>query len=425
MSFLLQSLAVISEPPGSWVYHLVVLFALEAVAAIAMSQWWARRSTTQARLAAAAGGMFLLRLLVLVTALLPDGAFFNSLIVTPPLDRAASALTLLLIVWSFAFPEPMRLADRAALSLALVILLALGVTWAWWARAVAAGEAFFNNSIQETGWETVKILLLVGGLALLGIRRKADWPPGMGLLAALLAGHVLHYFFPPANTHFPAAERLVEVATLPLLAAMIFRRAHAYAAPVGAVEAALPATAIAAPRPAPVRSPLRQFVETIVLTAVFYFSIDFATGRFHVEGASMEPTMRQDQYVLIDKLSYMFGHPERGDVVAFHHPNLPEQDLIKRVIGLPGETISILDEAVYVNAVKLDEPYIRAGPKYVGTWSLSSDEYFVLGDNRNRSSDSHRWGPVQRQSLIGKALFIYWPPGLWGLVPQPTYASSN
>lgn len=186
-----------------------------------------------------------------------------------------------------------------------------------------------------------------------------------------------------------------------------------------------PGEAAAVPvEPPPGKSLLREIIETILLTVVIYFAVNFATGRFRIEGSSMEPSMHPNQYVLVDKISYMLGAPQRGDVVVFNYPLATERDFIKRVIGLPGETVTVDGGVVTIDGQPLEEPYISAPPMYANTWTLGSDEYFVLGDNRNSSSDSHSWGPLNRQYLIGRAIFVYWPPTLWGLVPHYTYAGS-
>jgi signal peptidase I len=186
-----------------------------------------------------------------------------------------------------------------------------------------------------------------------------------------------------------------------------------------------PAEAEAVPiEPAPGKSLLREIIETVLLTVIIYVAVNFATGRFRIEGSSMEPSMHPNQYVLVDKISYMLGAPRRGDVVVFNYPLATERDFIKRVIGLPGETVTVEGGVVMVDGQPLEEPYIAAPPTYSNTWVLGADEYFVLGDNRNSSSDSHSWGPLHRQYLIGRAIFVYWPPTLWGLVPHYTYAGS-
>jgi signal peptidase I len=177
-----------------------------------------------------------------------------------------------------------------------------------------------------------------------------------------------------------------------------------------------------ATNPAPGKSLLREIIETVLLTVLIYLSVNFATGRFRIEGSSMEPSMHPNQYVLVDKLSYMIGNPKRGDVVVFNYPLATERDFIKRVIGLPGETVTVQGGVVSIDGKPLDEPYISAPPDYDNTWTLGPNEYFVLGDNRNSSLDSHSWGPLDRHYLIGRAVFVYWPPSLWGLVPHYSYA---
>ena len=179
-----------------------------------------------------------------------------------------------------------------------------------------------------------------------------------------------------------------------------------------------------APEPTPGKSLVREILETILLTVLIYLAVNFATGRFRIEGSSMEPSMQPNQYVLVDKISYRLAPPRRGDVVVFNYPLATERDFIKRVIGLPGETVNIRGGVVYVDGVALDEPYIAAPPNYENSWTMGPTELFVLGDNRNSSSDSHSWGPLDQQYLVGRAIFVYWPPTLAGLVPHYTYAGS-
>jgi len=174
-------------------------------------------------------------------------------------------------------------------------------------------------------------------------------------------------------------------------------------------------------KPSPVKSLLREIIETILLTVLIYVAVNFATGRFRVEGNSMEPSVHDSQYVLVDKISYELGYPQRGDVVVFYYPLGTERDFIKRVIGLPGETVSVAGGVVSVNGQPLAEPYIAAPPTYASSWPLGPNQYFVLGDNRNSSSDSHSWGPLDRKYLIGQAVLVYWPPRTWGLMPHYTY----
>lgn len=179
--------------------------------------------------------------------------------------------------------------------------------------------------------------------------------------------------------------------------------------------------------PKPGKSIWREIIETLLLTVFIYVAVNFSTGRFRVEGESMSPTFHTDQYVVIDKISYRLSEPERGDIVVFRYPfSQPnnERDFIKRVIGLPGETVHIEGGVVRVNGQPIDEPYIQSPPAYGGTWTLGPDEFFVMGDNRNNSSDSRSWGPLKRDFIIGRALFVYWPINALKWVSHYDYALS-
>jgi signal peptidase I len=123
----------------------------------------------------------------------------------------------------------------------------------------------------------------------------------------------------------------------------------------------------------------------------------------------MQPTLKQGYLLLVNKLAYKLGEPEYGDVIVFHYNGDQQEDYIKRVIGLPGDEVDIRDGVVRVNGMVLTEPYIMEVPGYTGTWSVPEGSLFVLGDNRNHSSDSHQWGYVQMDWVVGKALYVYWP----------------
>ena len=114
--------------------------------------------------------------------------------------------------------------------------------------------------------------------------------------------------------------------------------------------------------------------------------------------------------LFVNKLAYRFGSVERGDVITFHYPLDPKFSFIKRAIGLPGDVVEIQDGQVRVNGTVLNEPYIVTPPDYNGSWVVPPDSLFVLGDNRVDSADSHIWGFVPYQNLIGKVLMVYWPP---------------
>lgn len=152
-----------------------------------------------------------------------------------------------------------------------------------------------------------------------------------------------------------------------------------------------------------------EVLQTLIMAVILYFLIDVVVGRVRVENISMEPTLQEGQFILVNKLAYRLGDFQRGDVIIFHYPKQPDEDYIKRVIGLPGDMVKIEDGRVVVNGQVLNEPYIASPPTYNSTWTVPEGQVFVLGDNRNRSSDSHSWGFVPVDLVVGKALVVYWP----------------
>lgn len=137
---------------------------------------------------------------------------------------------------------------------------------------------------------------------------------------------------------------------------------------------------------------------------------------FIVSGSSMDPTFANGQYLVVDEVSYRFGNPARGDVVIFKYPKNPKQYFIKRIIGLPGETVTVTsDGKVLVKAPDsdtvtiLDEPYVKFTKEDSVTYTLGADEYFVMGDNRAGSFDSRAWGPVARDLIVGKPFLRLFP----------------
>ena len=166
---------------------------------------------------------------------------------------------------------------------------------------------------------------------------------------------------------------------------------------------------------------LREALETVLLAVIVFLILNTMTARFRVQGQSMEPTLHDGQHLLISKVSYWFNSPQRGDVVVFRPPSRPDEDYIKRIVGLPGEQLSIEGGMVWIDGAPIDEPYIANPGSYSGAWTLGEDEYFVLGDNRSNSSDSHTWGPLQRGNMVGKAWVSYWPPEHWGMVGHHSF----
>ena len=160
-----------------------------------------------------------------------------------------------------------------------------------------------------------------------------------------------------------------------------------------------------------------DILETLLLSAALFVVINVLSARVRVDGFSMVPTLQNGEFVLINRVAYRFGQPQRGDIIVFHYPLDPNrQDLIKRVIGLPGDDVKVLAGAVFVNGNRLAEPYIAAAPLYTGDWRIPEASLFVLGDNRNDSSDSHSWGMVPMGDIIGKAILVYWPLNDWNVI---------
>lgn len=159
---------------------------------------------------------------------------------------------------------------------------------------------------------------------------------------------------------------------------------------------------------------IREILEIFLISLFLFLSINTVTARIRVESVSMQPTLYAGNFVVVNKLSYQFGFPSRGDIIVFRYPPNPELDpYIKRVIGLPGEEIRVEDGNVFINGVRIAEPYLETQTQQGGEWVIPEDALFVMGDNRNNSSDSRAWGIVPLENVIGKALMVYWPPEKW------------
>lgn len=145
----------------------------------------------------------------------------------------------------------------------------------------------------------------------------------------------------------------------------------------------------------------------------------FIAQPFIVEGASMDPTFGSGEYLIVDELTYHFRAPERGSVLIFKYPRNPREYFIKRVIGLPGETVVIKEGIVtiiserYPDGLTLREDYVEYPKDEALTYTLGEGEYFVLGDNRGASADSRIWGAVPADNIIGRPIIRFWPPAIW------------
>lgn len=181
--------------------------------------------------------------------------------------------------------------------------------------------------------------------------------------------------------------------------------------------------------PEPVETPPKQdsfFVEIVkfsilALVIVVPFRM-FVAQPFIVSGASMAPTFETGEYLIVDRATYHLEQPKRGDVVIFRYPSDPSKFFIKRIIGLPGETVQLENGITTIEkneeSLTLEEPYLVRDRTDEGlTITLSSDEYFVMGDNRGASSDSRTWGPVPRENIVGRAFIRLLPPSHFGVLP--------
>lgn len=183
---------------------------------------------------------------------------------------------------------------------------------------------------------------------------------------------------------------------------------------------------------------VKEFVQTILMALVLFFLIRNVVQNFRIDGISMEPNFHHGQFLIVNRFAYCPGlhleipplgvklnkvwcvnQPRRGDVIVFEYPLDTSRDFIKRVIALPGETVEVRNGQVFVDGRLLPEPF---GPnpsaRNFGPLRVPPDTVFVMGDNRNNSSDSRTWGPLPINEIIGKAVISYWPPQLWAIVPQ-------
>ncbi len=181
-------------------------------------------------------------------------------------------------------------------------------------------------------------------------------------------------------------------------------------------------------------SVLREILEALALAIVVFILIQASAQNFRVEGSSMAPTLEGQQYLLVNKLVYFtfdverfsrvvpfwsvdksdvsrpFRPPRLGEIIVFHFPGEPQRDFVKRVIGLPGDKVEIVDGKVLVNDSVHTEPYLNE--PFNGNMAarrMGEDEYFVMGDNRSHSNDSRNWGGVPEDNVVGKVWLIYWP----------------
>jgi signal peptidase I len=187
---------------------------------------------------------------------------------------------------------------------------------------------------------------------------------------------------------------------------------------IAGVDEPVPQVAPAEPRRSAVWTALAEILQTVLIASLLFLAVNLVTARIRVEGSSMEPSMHDGEMVVVSRLAYRWSEASRGDIVVFYFPLDPSRRFIKRVIGLPGDSIEARDGLIYVNGVALNEPYLAAAPRYTGSWQVQADTLFVLGDNRNNSDDSQNWGPLPMNEVIGKAVLVYWPLPDVGVIPH-------
>jgi signal peptidase I len=173
---------------------------------------------------------------------------------------------------------------------------------------------------------------------------------------------------------------------------------------------------------------VREVGETVILTLIIFLLIQMVVRNFRVVGTSMINNLQDGQYLIIDKVTYNpllndylnIGGPQRGDVIVFVPPRHPDEDYVKRIIGMPGEKVQVIKGQVYIDDKLLDEPFTPRTGSYTmpEPVTVPEGEVFVLGDNRNNSNDSHNWGPLPVENIVGRAWISYWPPDLWGTIPR-------
>jgi signal peptidase I len=175
--------------------------------------------------------------------------------------------------------------------------------------------------------------------------------------------------------------------------------------------------------PGRVRAGIVQVILTVIIILVVFAAVQFTMQSFRVEGKSMEPSFHNGEYIVVNKLTYRFVSPHRGDVVVFRNPQMPDRLYIKRIVGMPGDTVEIRGGQIYINGGVLEETPDFAAILYENySVTVPKGRYFVIGDNRTATSGSHTFGLVPRRNIVGKTWICYWPPREWGL--SPGYAAA-
>ncbi len=166
---------------------------------------------------------------------------------------------------------------------------------------------------------------------------------------------------------------------------------------------------------------LREVVITVAIAVAVFFILQLNIQSYIVMMSCMEPNIYDGECIMVNKAVYRHSDPQRGDVIVFDPPFESLHPFIKRVIGLPGDTVEIKGGKVFINGTALEEEYAKAPEYTMAATQVPDNEYFVLGDNRNDSNDSHNGWTVPRDNIIGKAWFVYWPPTKWKTIEHYRY----
>lgn len=203
---------------------------------------------------------------------------------------------------------------------------------------------------------------------------------------------------------------------------------------IGAVLVLLVVRLVLARRKTPVAKSIGEVVEAALIAIVLVFLVirPFFVQAFFIPSESMLPTLRVHDHILVNKLVYRIREPKTGEIVVFKAPlsvsvDGTEKDYIKRLVALPGDVVEVKQGRLYRNGMRLDEPYLKEQfMKYeMKPTTIPDEKLFVLGDNRNNSNDSHAWGVLDRDRIIGKAMFIFWPPKRIGSIDRKSDDGSN
>lgn len=167
------------------------------------------------------------------------------------------------------------------------------------------------------------------------------------------------------------------------------------------------------------RNFLRETLITLGLALAIFLVLQTTIQSSIVDGSSMEPGLEDGQRLIVVKAAFWFDSPERGDIIIIHPPSSPDKQWVKRVIGIPGDTVEVKNGKVYLDGVELEEPYIKAEPSYTMKETVvPENNYFVMGDNRNNSTDSHYGWTVEEDKVVGEVWLRFWPFNEWGIISE-------